>query len=165
MQHAAFTATCAAPRSAVASVGRRNVCARSSPFFGSMVTPMRAQVAPPSQEKEQTKMIVSIVVGDSEPIESAIRRFKKDVTKSGHLYELRRRRYFETNTEKRLRKAAAAKRKARMARNMSNRARRNATRPAPATVAAAAEGAAKETTDNGPPTTATPPMARTSTRI
>ncbi len=64
------------------------------------------------------RMDVTVVVGDNEPIESAIRRFKKDVTRSGHLFELRRRRYFETNTEKRLRKAAAARRKARMARNM-----------------------------------------------
>lgn len=47
----------------------------------------------------------------------ALRRFKKDVSKSGHLFELRRRRYFETNTEKRIRKAAAARRKAKIARN------------------------------------------------
>lgn len=51
----------------------------------------------------------------------AIRRFKKDVSKSGHLFELRRRRYFETNTEKRIRKAAAARRKAKMARQDSRK--------------------------------------------
>jgi small subunit ribosomal protein S21 len=66
-------------------------------------------------------MDVTVIVGDNEPIESALRRFKKDVSKSGHLFELRRRRYFETATEKRIRKAAASKRKARMARNQNNR--------------------------------------------
>ncbi|KAK1864026.1 hypothetical protein I4F81_006577 [Pyropia yezoensis] len=53
-------------------------------------------------------MDVTTVVGDSEPIESALRRFKKDVNKSGHLFELRRRRYFETTAEKRLRNLDAA---------------------------------------------------------
>lgn len=109
-------------------------------------------------------MEVTIVVGDSEPIESALRRFKKDVTKSGHLYELRRRRYFETNTEKRLRKAAAAKRKARMARNMKNNRARRAVRSTPETTVPAEDPPA------GPPTTAiaptlTPAQARTDSRI
>jgi len=100
-------------------------------------------------------MDVTVVVGDGEPIESAIRRFKKEVTKSGHLYELRRRRYFETNTEKRLRKSAAARRKARMARNMKRKNqgnRRNAN--------------AKTNNDkpvDGVPTVANP--ARTSTPV
>lgn len=71
--------------------------------------------------KAKVRMDVTVVVGDNEPIEAAIRRFKKDVTKSGHLFELRRRRYFETATEKRLRKATAAKRKARIARSQSER--------------------------------------------
>lgn len=55
--------------------------------------------------------------------ESALRRFKKDVTKSGHLFELRRRRYFETTTEKNIRKRAQSLRKARIARNMANKQR------------------------------------------
>lgn len=67
------------------------------------------------------RMDVTTVVGDSEPIESALRRFKKDVNKSGHLFELRRRRYFETTAEKRLRKHMQSQRKARMARNMEAR--------------------------------------------
>ena len=62
---------------------------------------------------------MTVVVGDGEPIESALRRFKKEVSKSGHLFELRRRRYFETNTERKIRKAAAARRRARMFRQMN----------------------------------------------
>lgn len=68
-------------------------------------------------------MEVTVVVGDGEPIESALRRFKKEVMKSGHLFELKRRRYFETNTEKRLRKSAASKRKARIQRQMNEKGR------------------------------------------
>jgi small subunit ribosomal protein S21 len=41
-----------------------------------------------------------VEVGDSEPIESALRRFKREVNKSGHLMELRHRRYFENSQEK-----------------------------------------------------------------
>lgn len=55
---------------------------------------------------------------------TALRRFKRDVAKSGHLYELKRRRHFETNTEKRLRKAAASRRKAKMARQASRKQKR-----------------------------------------
>ena len=43
-------------------------------------------------------------VGDGEPIESALRRFKREVNKSGHLMELRHRRYFENSQEKKKRK-------------------------------------------------------------
>lgn len=78
----------------------------------------------PKTKVGSVRMDVTVVVGENEPIESAIRRFKKDVTKSGHLFELRRRRYFETATEKRLRKATAAKRKARIARSQSERNRK-----------------------------------------
>lgn len=85
---------------------------------------MRASSAPVSRPgAASVRMDVTVVVGDNEPIESALRRFKKDVTRSGHLFELRRRRYFETATEKRIRKAAASARKARIARNMANKNR------------------------------------------
>mmetsp|Transcript_18496 Transcript_18496/g.33497 ORF Transcript_18496/g.33497 Transcript_18496/m.33497 type:complete len:113 (-) Transcript_18496:45-383(-) len=47
---------------------------------------------------------IKIDVGDGEPIESALRRFKREVSKSGHLMELRHRRYFENSQEKRKRK-------------------------------------------------------------
>ncbi len=49
-------------------------------------------------------MKIKIEVGDGEPIESAIRRFKREVSKSGHLIELRHKRYFENSQERAKRK-------------------------------------------------------------
>jgi small subunit ribosomal protein S21 len=43
---------------------------------------------------------VKVAVGDGEPIESALRRFKREVNKSGHLMELRHKRYFENSQER-----------------------------------------------------------------
>ena len=45
-----------------------------------------------------------VEVGDGEPIESALRRFKREVNKSGHLMELRHKRHFENAQEKKKRK-------------------------------------------------------------
>jgi small subunit ribosomal protein S21 len=100
-------------------------CFLGAPVARRVVMPNIA--APATAGAGSLRMDVTIVVGDSEPIESALRRFKKDVTKSGHLFELRRRRYFETATEKRIRKAAASKRKARMTRTQNDKNRRNMT--------------------------------------
>jgi small subunit ribosomal protein S21 len=47
---------------------------------------------------------IKVAVGDGEPIESAIRRFKREVNKSGHLMELRHKRYFENTQQKKIRK-------------------------------------------------------------
>ncbi|VEU44066.1 unnamed protein product [Pseudo-nitzschia multistriata] len=47
---------------------------------------------------------VKINVGDGEPIESALRRFKRAVSNSGHMMELRHKRYFENSQEKKKRK-------------------------------------------------------------
>jgi small subunit ribosomal protein S21 len=47
---------------------------------------------------------IKVEVGDGEPIESALRRFKREVNKSGHLMELRHRRHFENSQEKKKRK-------------------------------------------------------------
>jgi small subunit ribosomal protein S21 len=52
---------------------------------------------------------IKVEVGDSEPIESALRRFKREVNKSGHLMELRHRRYFENSQEKVKRKVKEAR--------------------------------------------------------
>lgn len=72
-----------------------------------------ARHAAASAASSSLSMVVQVRVNQGEPIESALRRFKKEVSKSGHLFELRRRRYFETNTEKRLRKETQSKRRAR----------------------------------------------------
>lgn len=47
---------------------------------------------------------IKVDVGDGEPIESALRRFKRAVSNSGHLMELRHKRYFENSVEKKKRK-------------------------------------------------------------
>jgi small subunit ribosomal protein S21 len=47
---------------------------------------------------------IKVEIGDGEPIESALRRFKREINKSGHLMELRHRRYFENSQEKTKRK-------------------------------------------------------------
>lgn len=47
---------------------------------------------------------IQVNVGDGEPVESAMRRFKRAVQNSGHLMELRHKRYFENSQEKKKRK-------------------------------------------------------------
>jgi small subunit ribosomal protein S21 len=54
-----------------------------------------------------------IRVEDHEPIERALKRFKKECQKAGILSELRRREYYEKPSVKRKRKQEAAQRKAR----------------------------------------------------
>ena len=52
-------------------------------------------------------------VKDNEPIESAIRRFKKQCEKAGILSELRKREHYEKPSVKRKKKALAARKRAR----------------------------------------------------
>mmetsp|Transcript_16827 Transcript_16827/g.36609 ORF Transcript_16827/g.36609 Transcript_16827/m.36609 type:complete len:88 (+) Transcript_16827:85-348(+) len=47
-----------------------------------------------------------VVVGESEPAESAIRRFRRAVMQAGVIPEVRRRRYFETPQDIKKRKEA-----------------------------------------------------------
>ncbi len=54
-----------------------------------------------------------VVVGENEGIESALRRFKRQVSKAGILADVKRKRYHETPLEKRERKAIARRRKRR----------------------------------------------------
>lgn len=53
------------------------------------------------------------MVDDNEPIEKALRRFKKECQKSGILTELRRREHYEKPSVRKKRKIEAARRKAR----------------------------------------------------
>ena len=70
---------------------------------------------------------IKVDVGDGEPIESALRRFKREVNKSGHLIELRHRRTFENAQEKKKRKIKEARMRIKFermnARRMAKRAR------------------------------------------
>jgi small subunit ribosomal protein S21 len=55
--------------------------------------------------------MTQVVVGQNEAIESALRRFKRQVSKAGILTDARRHRYFETPLEKRKRKEVARRKK------------------------------------------------------
>ncbi len=51
--------------------------------------------------------MAQVLVGENEALESALRRFKRQVSKAGIFSEVKRRRHFETPQEKRKRKAVA----------------------------------------------------------
>jgi len=58
-------------------------------------------------------LITSVTIDDNEPIERALRRFKKECQKAGILAELRAREFYEKPSVKMKRKVEAARRKAR----------------------------------------------------
>ncbi|NMG18389.1 30S ribosomal protein S21 [Brasilonema bromeliae] len=51
--------------------------------------------------------MTQIFVGENEPIESALRRFKREVSKAGIFPDIKKNRHFETPLQKRKRKAVA----------------------------------------------------------
>ncbi|HAN45875.1 MAG TPA: 30S ribosomal protein S21 [Cyanobacteria bacterium UBA8156] len=51
--------------------------------------------------------MTQIVLGENEGIESALRRFKRQVSKAGIFADMKKNRYFETPQEKEKRKAIA----------------------------------------------------------
>lgn len=57
--------------------------------------------------------MTQVVVGENEGIDSALRRFKRQVSKAGIMSDLKRLRQFETPIEKRKRKAVARRRQKR----------------------------------------------------
>lgn len=57
--------------------------------------------------------MTQIVVKQDEKIDSALRRFKREVSKAGIFPDIRKHRHFETPIEKRKRKAIARRRKKR----------------------------------------------------
>jgi small subunit ribosomal protein S21 len=57
--------------------------------------------------------MTQVVLGENEGIDSALRRFKRQVSKAGILADVKKNRHFETPQEKRKRKAVAARRKKR----------------------------------------------------
>ncbi|HCF29647.1 MAG TPA: 30S ribosomal protein S21 [Cyanobacteria bacterium UBA11049] len=58
--------------------------------------------------------MTQVVLGENEGIDSALRRFKRQVSKAGILADVKYHRHFETTQEKRKRKAVSARRKRRM---------------------------------------------------
>jgi small subunit ribosomal protein S21 len=61
----------------------------------------------------QGERMTQVVPGENEGIDSALRRFKRQVSRDGILADVKSRRHFETPIEKRKRKAVAARRKRR----------------------------------------------------
>ena len=57
--------------------------------------------------------MTQVVVGENEGIDSALRRFKREVSKAGIFPDMKRQRHFETPIEKRKRKEVARRRKKR----------------------------------------------------
>ncbi len=51
--------------------------------------------------------MTQVVLKDNEEIESALRRFKRQVSRSGIFQDMRKKRHFETPSEKEKRKAVA----------------------------------------------------------
>jgi small subunit ribosomal protein S21 len=54
--------------------------------------------------------MTQIIVGENEGIESALRRFKRQVSKAGIFPDIKKHRHFETPLEKAKRKAIARRR-------------------------------------------------------
>jgi small subunit ribosomal protein S21 len=65
--------------------------------------------------------LITVVVDESEPIEKALKRFKKECQKTGILTELRRREFYEkpSVTRKRAQEAAVRKHRRKMQKIMS----------------------------------------------
>jgi small subunit ribosomal protein S21 len=55
--------------------------------------------------------VTQVILGGSEGIDSALRRFKRQVIKAGIFQDIRKNRYFETPLEKEKRKAIARRKK------------------------------------------------------
>jgi small subunit ribosomal protein S21 len=51
--------------------------------------------------------MTQVILGENEGIESALRRFKREVSKAGIFPDMKKNRYFETPIEKRKRKLVA----------------------------------------------------------
>lgn len=56
---------------------------------------------------------IEVVLDENEPLERALKRFKREVEKSGLRAEMRKHEYFEKPSERRKRKMEAARRKVR----------------------------------------------------
>jgi small subunit ribosomal protein S21 len=57
--------------------------------------------------------MAQVILGENEGIESALRRFKRQVAKAGIFQDMRKKRHFETPLEKAKRKAIAKHRQRR----------------------------------------------------
>lgn len=65
-------------------------------------------------DDEEKARMTQVVLGENEGIDSALRRFKRQVSKAGILADVKYHRHFETPIEKRKRKAVTARRTRRL---------------------------------------------------
>ncbi|OAY86126.1 uncharacterized protein LOC109724655 [Ananas comosus] len=78
----------------------------SSTSFSNLPGPFHVDPAPP-----RAGYNVQVVVGEDEPEEVLLRRFRREVSKAGVIQECKRRRFFENKQEERKRKAREAGRR------------------------------------------------------
>ena len=89
-------------------VGRGRVC------------PDRLCIAPPeawpagggSREQAGRSILPGVKLKDNEPLEIALKRFKKQCEKAGLMYEMRKREHYEKPSVRRKKKAVAARKRA-----------------------------------------------------
>lgn len=65
--------------------------------------------------------VVEVRVDESEPIDNALKRFKKVVQNSGLITEMKKREFYEKPSERRKKREAAARKKARRRAMKANR--------------------------------------------
>mmetsp|Transcript_25991 Transcript_25991/g.37282 ORF Transcript_25991/g.37282 Transcript_25991/m.37282 type:complete len:113 (-) Transcript_25991:159-497(-) len=82
---------------------------------------LRPALLPNARTTTALNVDIMIEVNQGEPIDSALRRFKREVNKSGHLIDLRHKRYHESSQEKVKRKAAQARLRKRFERMQKRR--------------------------------------------
>lgn len=82
---------------------------RFSFLFLTVRIPFCITVNAPISSSTELAVKIKVNVGDGEPIESALRRFKREVNKSGHLMELRHRKHFENSQDRKKRKIKEAR--------------------------------------------------------
>eukprot|EP01083_Nonionella_stella_P006790 19662_1 len=86
-----------------------------------------APSTPMSRTATALPVNIKVDVGEGEPIESALRRFKREVNKSGHLQDLRHKRFFENSQDRKKRKIVQARFIKRMERMNAQRLRKHRT--------------------------------------
>jgi small subunit ribosomal protein S21 len=65
--------------------------------------------------------MTQVILGDNEKLESALRRFKRKITKAGIFSDMKKNRHFETSAQKHKRKEMARHRERRWFRNRRRR--------------------------------------------
>lgn len=103
------------------------VAAMASAFVPSSNIIVQRSAAPEVSTSTALPVNIKVNVGEGEPIESALRRFKREVNKSGHLMDLRYKRYFENSQDRKKRKIVQARFRVRMERMNARRMRKQRT--------------------------------------